>query len=67
MPKTRQKGQGAGEPYKLAYIFVIIPQYNGNQIFFNTFMCSYNTALDMAVGKQQLSILTNDFEVESQI
>lgn len=41
------------EPYKLNEIFSIIPEYDGNQIFLNTFIQSCNTAFNMAVGNQK--------------
>lgn len=42
------------EPYKLSEIFSIIPEYDGNQIFLQTFLNSCNCAYSMAVGDQKL-------------
>lgn len=69
MPETRQGGGqgGAGgqggtgaqataltvEPYKLSEIFAIVPEYDGNPIFLNTFISACDTASDMAQGNQQ--------------
>lgn len=53
MPETRQ----SVEPYKLSEIFAIIPEYDGNPIFLNTFISSCNTAQTMAVDNQQLLIV----------
>lgn len=51
MPETRAAAE-AVEPYKLSEIFSIIPEYDGNQIFLNTFITSCTTAFSMAVGNQ---------------
>ncbi|KAJ8954581.1 hypothetical protein NQ318_003112 [Aromia moschata] len=42
------------EPYKLSEVFSLIPEYDGNQIFLNTFLNSCTTAFGMAVGNQKV-------------
>lgn len=57
MPDTRQTTALAVEPYKLSEIFAIIPEYDGNQIFLNTFISACNTAYNMAVDTQQALVI----------
>lgn len=40
------------EPYKIAEIFSIVPEYDGNSIFFKTFISSWTTAQSMTTGNQ---------------
>lgn len=42
------------EPYKLSEIFSLIPDFDGNPIFLNTFLNSCTTAFDMTVGEQSI-------------
>lgn len=51
MPETRSATETV-EPYKLSEIFSIVPEYDGNSIFLNTFISSCTTAQSMAVGNQ---------------
>lgn len=51
MPETRATAE-AVEPYKISEIFSIVPEYDGNSIFLNTFITSCTTAQSMAVGNQ---------------
>lgn len=51
MPETRSAIETV-EPYKISEIFSIVPDYDGNPIFLNTFISSCTTAQNMAVGNQ---------------
>ncbi|KAJ8948296.1 hypothetical protein NQ318_020783 [Aromia moschata] len=42
------------EPYKLAEIFSIVPEFDGNQIFLQTFINAVRCAFDMAVDNQRI-------------
>lgn len=42
------------EPYKLSEIFSIIPEYDGNQIFLQTYLNSVRCAYGMSVGNQKV-------------
>ncbi|KAJ8936268.1 hypothetical protein NQ318_019755 [Aromia moschata] len=52
------------EPYKLSEVFSLIPEYNGNQIFLNTFLNSCTTAFGMAVGNQKAVHRIDKLEIQ---
>lgn len=53
MVETRQTSVAQTvEPYKLSEIFAIIPEYDGNPIFLNTFISSCTTAQTMSSDNQ---------------
>ncbi|KAJ8967814.1 hypothetical protein NQ317_004049 [Molorchus minor] len=45
---------GHVEPYKLSEIFSVIPEYDGNQIFLQTFLNAVRCANSMAIGNQRI-------------
>ncbi|KAJ8914817.1 hypothetical protein NQ315_014563 [Exocentrus adspersus] len=47
------QGEDNVEPYNLYEIFSIVPEFDGNQIFLNTFLNAVKCAQDMAVGNQK--------------
>lgn len=53
MPETRQQSVSQTvEPYKISEIFSIVPDYDGNPIFLNTFLSSCTTAQAMCSDNQ---------------
>lgn len=50
MPDTRQ----TVEPYKISEIFSYIPEFDGTQIFLNTFISDCNIAFTMSADNQQV-------------
>ncbi|KAJ8977809.1 hypothetical protein NQ317_000066 [Molorchus minor] len=45
---------GHVEPYKLSEIFSVIPEYDGNKIFLQTFLNAVRCANSMAIGNQRI-------------
>lgn len=54
MSKTRQGTPSVVESYKLCEIFFIMPEYDGNVVFLNTFLSVCNTASSMPLYRANI-------------
>lgn len=58
IPETNS-GTLAVEPYKLSDFFAIIPEYDGNPVFLNSFLDTCNTAHSMSSENQKVLLVLN--------